>query len=103
MKSPDIDDMLERLSRQPVPEPGRGFNTAVWRRIDRHDRSRNAWLAALVPALGWRAVPACLALVVGSLAGTAMIRDRQPDALDAFDPQSAYSIIAVIGTGTGAR
>lgn len=103
MNPEPLDDRLERLSRGPVPDPCPAFNAAVWQRIDGSREARRGWLADVVPALGWRAVPAGLALAVGMLAGTALVGERERGALDAFDPQSAYSLVALVGTGTGAR
>ena len=103
MDSKTPDDMLDRLSGLPEPTPGPAFNAAVWQRIDGSPRDSRKWIDDLVPVLGWRAAPACLALVVGTVAGSMIVREHQDDALDVFDPESAYSIVAVVGTETGAR
>ncbi|MEP3073838.1 hypothetical protein [Maricaulis sp.] len=103
MDSKTPDDMLDRLSGLPEPTPGPAFNAAVWQRIDGSPRDRRKWFDDFVPALGWRAAPACLALVVGTVAGSMIVREHQGDALDVFDPESAYSIVVVVGTGAGAR
>ncbi len=103
MNSENPDDMLQRLTRVPAPEPGPTFNAVVWQRIARPGLSRQGRLDDLVRVLGWRAAPACLALAVGTVAGSMLVREHRSDALDVFDPKSPYSIAAVVGGEAGAR
>ena len=103
MSTETPEDMLERLYRAPEPEPGLRFRAAVWQRLDEPRAAGRCWLEILVPALGWRVMPACLALVVGSVASAMLVREQTSDALDVFDPESAYSIVAVVGLGAGTR
>jgi hypothetical protein len=74
------------------------FSAAVWQRI--HSRP-NPWrvlvegFQSVSPGVAWRAAPAALALIVGSVSGAAMAADRDVDALDVFSSHAPYAISAL--------
>tara|TARA_R110002072_G_scaffold79633_3_gene183530 strand:+ start:231 stop:551 length:321 start_codon:yes stop_codon:yes gene_type:complete len=98
------------MTRNPIDQPladmaaikpeidDQAFSASVWQRI--HNRP-NLWrvvaegFQSVSPGVAWRAAPAALALIVGSVSGAAMAADRDVDPLDVFSSHAPYSISAL--------
>lgn len=93
-----IDRCLDEMAAIKPDIDDRAFSAAVWQHI--HNRT-NPWrvfvegFQAVSPGVAWRATPAALALIVGSVSGATMAADRDVDALDVFSSHAPYSVSAM--------
>jgi hypothetical protein len=98
MNDQELDNLLEAVTRSPEIDQ-RAFRDGVWAKIDNQaswlERIQKA-LRPIMPAIGVRAAPAALALVVGGLSGAALAQPSPHDDLAVFDADSSYSIVAMI-------
>lgn len=105
MHDDDIDHRLRDIAKCPPDYDRRAFEAGVWSRIDTGRaplvRRLPDW-QRIVPALGWRAAPAALALVVGALSGAVLVGPAPPDDLAVFRVESPYSLVTVVDPARGA-
>ncbi|GJL96547.1 MAG: hypothetical protein DHS20C06_03640 [Hyphobacterium sp.] len=93
-----IDRQFEKMAATKPTIDQQAFSAGVWQRI--HDRPKR-WTAfvsslrSVSPGVAWRAAPAALALVVGSVSGAALAADRDVDDLAVFTSHAPYSISAL--------
>jgi hypothetical protein len=93
-----IDRQLEEMATTTPEIDERAFTASVWQRI--HHRPKR-WrglmegVRSVSPGVAWRAAPAAMALVVGSLSGAALATDRDVDDLAVFTSHAPYSISAL--------
>ena len=93
-----IDRQFEEMTAATPEFDERAFAASVWQRI--HHRPKR-WrglmdgLRSVSPGVAWRAAPAVMALVVGSLSGAALATDRDVDDLAVFTSHAPYSISAL--------
>ena len=93
-----IDRQLEEMATTTPEIDERAFTASVWQRI--HHRLKR-WrglmegVRSVSPGVAWRAAPAAMALVVGSLSGAALATDRDVDDLAVFTSHAPYSISAL--------
>lgn len=98
------------MTRNPIDQPladmaaikpeidDQAFSAAVWQRINNRPslwRVVAKGFESVSPGVAWRAAPAAMALVVGSVSGAALATDRDVDALDVFTSHAPYSISAL--------
>lgn len=93
-----IDRQFEKMAAA-TPEIDEGaFAASVWQRIHRRPkrwRGLVEGLRSVSPGVAWRAAPAAIALVVGSVSGAALAADRDVDDLAVFTSHAPYSISAL--------
>jgi len=93
-----IDRQFEKMAAATSEIDERAFAASVWQRI--HHRPKR-WrglvegLRSVSPGVAWRAAPAAMALVVGSVSGAALAADRDVDDLAVFTSHAPYSISAL--------
>ena len=93
-----IDRQFEEMATAAPEIDERAFAASVWQRI--HHRPKR-WrglmdeLRSVSPGVAWRAAPAAMALVVGSVSGAALATDRDVDDLAVFTSHAPYSISAL--------
>ena len=98
MTTNPIDRQLEKMAAATPEFDERAFANSVWQRI--HHRPKR-WrglvegLRSVSPGVAWRAAPAAMALVVGSVSGAALAADRDVDDLAVFTSHAPYSISAL--------
>jgi hypothetical protein len=90
-----IDQQLDRIAAS-TPEIDQDlFESSVWNRIHQQPqrwRGITEGLQSFGPGAAWRAAPAAMALVVGSVSGAALAADRDVDDLAVFTSHAPFSI-----------
>ncbi|WP_420430710.1 hypothetical protein [Hyphobacterium sp.] len=93
-----IDRQFEEMAAATPKIDERAFAFSVWQRIHHRPkpwRSLVKGLRSVSPGVAWRAAPAAMALVAGSISGAALATDRDVDDLAVFTSHAPYSISAL--------
>jgi hypothetical protein len=93
-----VDRQLEKMAATTPEIDECAFAASVWQRIHhppKRWRGLVEGLRSVSPGVAWRAAPAAMALVVGSVSGAALATDRDVDDLAVFTSHAPYSISAL--------
>ncbi|MEE2565121.1 hypothetical protein [Hyphobacterium marinum] len=93
-----IDRQFEKMAAARPEIDERAFAASVWQSIHHRPQYWRALvegLRSVSPGIAWRAAPAAMALVVGSVSGAALATNRGVDDFAVFTSHAPYSISAL--------